>query len=146
MYKIMTSNARFRMLIDYLKKSRYIRNQQEFSEIVNSDKSTISQILNNKINIPNVLYLSIEKAFPFISIKWLKEGEGEMIKERISQTSHGDNSPNINGGGNHLISSPNLLDKALDEISEMRKALTSALEVNQKHTEKLLTIIEKMSK
>lgn len=142
----MTSNDRIKLLIDYLKQYRFVRNQQEFSEIVKSDKSTISQILNNKIDVPNGLYKKIVQEFPFISMSWLINGEGEMLKENISQTSHGDNSPNINGHSNHLVSTSNLLGKALDEISEMRKALTDALEVNQKHTDKLLTIIEKMTK
>lgn len=142
----MTSNDRIKLLIDYLKQYRFVRNQQEFSEIVKSDKSTISQILNNKIDVPNGLYKKIGQEFPFISMSWLINGEGEMLKENISQTSHGDNSPNINGHSNHLVSTSNLLGKALDEISEMRKALTDALEVNQKHTDKLLTIIEKMTK
>lgn len=133
-------------MLEYLKKGRHIRNQQEFSEIVNSDKATVSQIVNNRISIPNIMFRNIEQAFPFISIQWLKTGEGEMIKNGVSQTSHGDNSPNINGNANHLISTPTLLEKALDEISEMRKALTDALVVNQRHTDQLLSILENLTK
>ena len=142
----MTDNSRFKKMMEYLKNQRYIRNQQEFSEIVNSDKTTVSQIMNNRINIPNIMFGSIERAFPFISLDWLRTGEGEMLKSGISQTSHGDNSPNINGSGNRLESASSLLDKALDEISEMRKALTDALAVNQQHTERLISIIEDLNK
>lgn len=85
-------------------------------------------------------------AFPELNRDWLLYGEGEMIKGNVSQTSHGDNSPNINGNGNHLEPNSSLLDKALDEIAAMRKALTDALEVNQKNTDRLLNIIENMSK
>lgn len=88
----------------------------------------------------------ISKAFPSLSIAWLRTGEGEMLKGGISQTTHGDNSPNINGSGNHLEPASALLGKALDEISEMRKALTEALAVNQQHTERLISIIEDLNK
>lgn len=85
-------------------------------------------------------------AFPELNRDWLLYGEGEMIKGSVSQTSHGDNSPNINGNGNHLEPTSSLLDKALDEISAMRQALTDALAVNQRNTDRLLNIIENMSK
>lgn len=85
-------------------------------------------------------------AFPELNRDWLLYGEGEMIKGSVSQTSHGDNSPNINGNGNHLEPTSSLLDKALDEISAMRQALMDALAVNQRNTDRLLTIIENMSK
>ena len=94
-----------------------------------------SDKLNNVLN-----------AFPELNRDWLLYGEGEMIKGGVSQTSHGDNSPNINGNGNHLEPMSSLLDKALDEISAMRKSLTDALAVNQRNTDRLLTIIENMSK
>ena len=85
-------------------------------------------------------------AFPELNREWLLYGEGEMIKGNVSQTSHGDNSPNINGNDNHLEPNSSLLDKALDEIAAMRKALTDALAVNQRNTDRLLNIIENMSK
>lgn len=88
----------------------------------------------------------ISKIYPSLNIAWLRTGEGEMIKGSVSQTSHGDNSPNINGNGNHLEPTSSLLDKALDEISAMRQALTDALAVNQRNTDRLLNIIENMSK
>lgn len=88
----------------------------------------------------------ISKIYPSLNITWLRTGEGEMIKGQVSQTSHGDNSPNINGNGNHLEPTSSLLDKALDEIAAMRKALTDALAVNQRNTDRLLNIIENMSK
>lgn len=83
----------------------------------------------------------ISLQYPDLNTGWLMTGEGEMLRSRISQTSHGDNSPNIAGDNNALGDSTPLL-KALDEISEMRKALCEALRVNQQNTERLLSIIE----
>lgn len=85
-------------------------------------------------------------AFPELNREWLLFGEGDMLKGSVTQTSHGDNSPNINGNGNRIEPTSSLLDKALDEIAQMRKALTDALAVNQRNTDRLLTIIENMSK
>lgn len=81
--------------------------------------------------------------FPDLNTGWLMTGEGEMLRSRISQTSHGDFSPNVVGDSN-TIGEASLLSKALDEISEMRIALTDALKINQRNTERLLTIIENL--
>ena len=88
-------NERFIYLVSYLKENRYIRNQQDFTERVKSDKSTVSQIMNNKIAIPNKMFANILNAFPFISLEWLITGEGEML--RNSTVSTRDNL-NISGG------------------------------------------------
>ena len=75
----MIDNNRFKEMMDYLKKNRYIRNQQDFTERVNSDKATVSQIMNDKLAIPNNMFGNISTAFPFISTEWLKSGAGNML-------------------------------------------------------------------
>jgi transcriptional regulator with XRE-family HTH domain len=45
--------------------------------------------------------------------------------------------------GNNINDNSALL-KAMDEIDKMREALTDALACNQKHTDRLLSLIEKM--
>lgn len=77
--------------------------------------------------------------FPELNRDWLLYGEGEMLKSNISQTSHGNNSPNIAGNGNNINTSPTL-DKAIDEISEQRKLVAKS----QEQIDRLLAIIEKM--
>ena len=84
----MVDNQRFKEMVDYLKKNRYVRNQQDFTERVGSDKATISQVMNNRIAVPKVLYFSIAKAFPFISVEWLKNGEGEMMAAQPATTAN----------------------------------------------------------
>lgn len=145
----MADNKRFRDMMEYLKKNRYIRNQQDFTERVCSDKSTVSQIMNDKISIPNIMFGCISSAFPFISTEWLKSGDGEMLKSTYTQNING--GENISQTGNISTIPAEALTKAIDEISEMRKALTEALHinqdalrVNQENTARLLTIVEKM--
>lgn len=115
----------------------------EFERICNLSNGAVSKMGDNT---RTSTIDKISKMYPSLNITWLRTGEGDMIKGPVSQTSHGDNSPNINGNGNHLYPTSSLLDKALDEISAMRKALTDALAVNQRNTDRLLNIIENMSK
>lgn len=73
-------NYRIVEVFHYLKKEKIVRNQQDFTERINSDKATISLVLNNKIAIPNKLFDAIVQAFPYINRDWLVTGEGEMLK------------------------------------------------------------------
>ncbi len=78
-------------------------------------------------------------AFPDLNREWLLYGEGQMLKDTVSQTSHGDNSPNINGNGNHVQNTSALLDKALNEITELRK-------MNQDQFNRLMGVIERLTR
>lgn len=87
-------------------------------------------------------------AFPELNRDWLLYGEGEMIKGNVTQTSHGDNSPNIAGNGNN-VNSASTIDKALDEIAEQRKLVAKSQEQvskSQEQIDRLLAIIEDMNK
>lgn len=77
---------RFKKLIQFLKNERHIRNQQDFAERVESDKATVSQVINGKIKPPASLLNGIQKAFPFISIEWVKGSEGDMIVQNKLST------------------------------------------------------------
>jgi plasmid maintenance system antidote protein VapI len=78
----MTENERINNLISYLISSKKIRNQQQFVEEIDSDKSTVSQIKSGKIGISKKMLVKIKKAYPFISDNWLINGEGEMLKSK----------------------------------------------------------------
>lgn len=98
----MTENERFRCLVDYLKENRYIRNQQQFVEDVKSDKTTVSQLLNGKISAPKVLFGHVCEAYPFISLEWLRDGVGDMLKpDKVSTRPRVD--LYATGGGNEVL-------------------------------------------
>lgn len=122
----MIDNQRFRQMVEYLKKSRHIRNQQDFTERVGSDKATISQVMNNRIAVPKVLYFSIAEAFPFISIEWLKNGDGEMLQSHYTQNVT--SGENFSQTGNVTVLAPATLNKAFEEIAAQRKLTEQALE------------------
>ena len=99
---------------------------------------TIREILKgNTRSISDAVKLKLISYFPNISPEWLTTGEGQMLKSSIVQTSSGDNSPNINGNGNHVNTS-DLLDKALGEITELRKQ-------NAAQFDRFMTIIEHLT-
>lgn len=76
----MNENQRVKKVIEVLKQGKYIRNQQDFAERIGTDKSTISQVVNGKISVPNNLFGKISKAFPQFNIEWLLNDKGEMLK------------------------------------------------------------------
>ncbi len=115
----------------------------EFERLCNLSNGAVSKMGDNT---RTSTLDKISKAYPSLNIVWLRTGEGEMIKGSITQTSHGDNSPNINGNDNQIGATAAIqaLDKALNEISAMRKALADAIEANQRNTERFLSIIESL--
>lgn len=76
----LAKNQRVAEFVRELKNSRRIRNQSHFAEIVGSDKATISEIINEKIEVPNNLFGKIVAAFPEVSREWLESGEGPMFR------------------------------------------------------------------
>lgn len=135
----MEANKKIEAILEYLN-----LNAKVFSEKLGYERpQIIYDIQKGKTKrISEELANKIISVFPAIRKSWLLADDGDMVNSGVTQVSHGDNSPNMNGNVNSLEQSSNLLGKALDEISAMRKALTDALSVNQRNTDRLLTIIE----
>lgn len=141
----MCYSQRFRLLLNYLKENKVVRNQQDFTERVSSDKSTISQIMNGRLTPPNDLFGRVALAFPSVNEEWLRSGEGEMLKPSVQQTSYGKNSPNVNGNGN-LIGGGDSLDKAFAEIAAQRSLVERTLALLEKRDAQLDRIIDLLEK
>lgn len=133
-------NQRFKKMFTFLREHKLVRNQQDFTERIGSDKSTISQIMNNRLAIPNHLFANVNKAFPFIDDEWLRSGKGEMLKPNYTQHIYG--GERITQTGNITDGDSSALMAALSELTEMRKLLASALETNQRTNDRLLTLLE----
>ena len=84
-------------------------------------------------------------AFPDLNRDWLLYGEGEMIKDNVSQISHGDNSPNISGNGNN-VNAASTIDKALNEIAEQRKLVAKAQDQVSVAQSQVTAAMEQVSK
>ncbi|MDR1679129.1 MAG: hypothetical protein LBR81_05055 [Prevotellaceae bacterium] len=111
----MTENQRFKELILYLISNKKIRNQQQFVEEIDSDKTSVSKIKNGRLSIPNTWFAKIKDAYPYISIDWLKNEEGEML---LPETRH-------------------------ENAEELREKYIAELEHNSSLSKKLIAALEK---
>ena len=82
----MIDNQRIIEAFEYLKKNKYFRNQQDFVERIGSDKSTVSQILNGRLQSNKQFVCKVSEAFNVISENWLIDGVGEMLKSTSEPT------------------------------------------------------------
>lgn len=135
-------NQRFKKMFTFLREHKLVRNQQDFTERIGSDKSTISQIMNNRLAIPNHLFANVNKAFPFIDDEWLRSGKGEMLKPNYTQHIYG--GERITQTGNITDGDSPALVAALAEMSEQRKMFASELESRQREMDRLLSMHERL--
>ncbi|MDR2066145.1 MAG: hypothetical protein LBP85_10625 [Prevotellaceae bacterium] len=136
----MNENERFTEVLNYLIENKKVRNQQEFTEKVGSNKTTVSQIKNGETKIPNNLFGKITEAFPIISFDWLKKGEGEMLKDVNNINSvNGNGNTSVAGNGNQITNAN------ITELLEMLRISQNQLSESQSHINKLLGIIEQLN-
>lgn len=132
---------RYKILINHLKSLGVIESQQDLGRKMGyKNPSAFSQVINGKASEPKLFIQKLKEIYPPLNSEWLINGEGEMLKGNNNVIQYGSN-VNTNGDNNHIEQSA-LLDKALGEISELRKALVAALQVNQRQAERLLDILQ----
>lgn len=127
----LSENERVKIVLDFLKKSKKIRNHQQFIEEIGSNKSIISRIINKKLKVSNNLLYKIKEKYPELSLNWLLTGEGEMLKQsvdnswnNISITQRDNNTNNINQEREALIK--HLRDE-VEYLREQNKKLMDLL-------------------
>lgn len=128
----LAENERVKIVLDFLKKSKKIRNHQQFIEEIGSNKSIISRIINKKLKVSNNLFYKIKEKYPELSLNWLLTGEGEMLKQsvdnrwnnNISITQRNNNINNINQEREALIT--HLRDE-VEYLREQNKKLMDLL-------------------
>ena len=82
-------------------------------------------------------------AFPELNREWLLYGEGDMLRT-VTQEAHGNNNTQIANSSN--IGNSEVAEKALSELSEMRKLLDKAIQNNKEQAERFFEIINKLTK
>ena len=85
----------------------------------------------------------ISKIFPELNVTWLRLGEGDMLRT-VTQEAHGNNNTKIANSSN--IGNSEVAEKALNELSEMRKLLDKAIQNNKEQAERFFEIINKLTK
>lgn len=138
----MEANKKIELILEYLKISPKV-----FSERLGYDRpQIIYDIQKGKTKrISEDLAFKISSVFPEIDRIWLLTGEGEMIKDRITQEANGDNNMQVAGNSNNINNSA-AIKLALSEISEMRKLLQEQVKNNQDQFNRFMTVIERLTK
>lgn len=88
----------------------------------------------------------ILSAFPEINREWLTTGDGDMLKDSVTNVAQGDNATNIAGNGNNIRTNSSTLDKALDEIAEQRKLVAKAQDQVSVAQSQVTVAMEQVSK
>lgn len=73
-------------LINYLKKERLVTSDSEFASKIGKHRSYISEIRAGKRTITEQFVISINTAFPNISLNWLLSGQGSMLESHRETT------------------------------------------------------------
>lgn len=72
-------SQRFKQVIDYLLKSRVLKNQAELSQTLSLSKGYVSQLVNGQREPSGEVVSKLANSFPIINESWLHTGIGNML-------------------------------------------------------------------
>lgn len=138
----MNTTDRYKMVIRHLISRQIASSQKELGrELGYNNESTFSQIINGRFPAPKKFKSKLKELEPSLNIEWLETGEGNMLLNEVS----GNNNTSIAGNSNQVNCS-STLEKALDEISEMRKLFQVQVNNNHEQFDRLVSVIENLTK
>lgn len=137
----MTDSERIIALKNFLAKSY----RQIAADVGLATVQTLYDIKNGKHGISKEVAEKIQATYLNISLVWLLTGEGSMLVEDNS-THVEQNDGNTSIVGSHNVNSNNVnssrtIDKAITEITEMRKLVQK----RDEQIDRLISVIEKMT-
>ena len=126
------NNERFKEAFDYLKYTKKTKDVTSFAKQLGRNRSHLSLILNNKIDVKDELLMLLHCKFECINLQWLLTGHGNMLNENQGQVSvvEGNNASNsivgISNSNCSLVVGENGANKEMpnkygDSPSEPRK-------------------------
>lgn len=134
----MNASERIIKLLEYLE-----LNAGSFAASIGKDRPQfIYDIIKGKTrNITPGLARQITSVYPRVNSVWLLTGEGDMLINDVA----GSNNTSVAGNSNQVNCS-STLEKALDEISEMRKLFQEQVHNNHEQFDRLVSVIENLTK
>lgn len=133
----MSRLSRNKILVRHLINIGAAANQKDLGyKMGYTNESYFSQILNEKAACPKDFLEKLKELEPRLNTDWLLTGEGEMLRQNIQQA--GDNATQVQGTNNH-VSSPRVLEMAMQEIAEQRKLVAKS----QEQIDRLITLLER---
>lgn len=132
---------RYKQLIRHLIRLGLASSQKEVGVLLGyTNESTFSQIINGKAPTPKKFYNKFLDLEPKLNVAWLETGEGDMLINEVA----GSNNTSIAGNSN-CINNSSTIEKAIDEISEIRKLLQVSIDNNKEQFHKFINIIDKLT-
>ena len=88
MFLYMFDNHKLKEVVTYLKEAKIIRNQQQFVELINGNRTVVSEIITGKRLMSERFIHKVCDVFPIISVNWFLKDEGQMINREFYSMSH----------------------------------------------------------
>ena len=122
----MSKIERVRRVCKWLVYMGYADNDKELAELLGYTKSSLSQILNEKVNLSDKFIDKLSKVDSNINKVWILKGVGKML---IKESEYSTKEPDENI--QHLIDvQRKLIAKLENEIDELKKAKESPTRYN----------------
>lgn len=132
---------RYKKLIRHLIRKGFANSQKEVGTLLGySNESTFSQIINGKVPTPKKFYNKFLDLEPNLNVVWLETGEGDMLINDVA----GNNNTSIAGNSN-CVNNSSTIEKAIDEISEMRKLLQTSVDNNRQQFNQFMELINNLT-
>lgn len=137
---------RYKILVRYIVSSGLASNQKDLGRKMGyTNESAFSQIINEKVSCPKDFSQKLKAILPDLNLDWLETGDGEMLKSpTIIQEVIGDNNTSVAGNSNNVNNS-STLERAIEEISEMRKLIQQQVKINNDQVDRFLSIIDRLT-
>lgn len=136
---------RYKILVRYIVSNGLASSQKDLGRKMGyNNESAFSQIINEKVSCPKDFSQKLKTIVPDLNLDWLETGVGDMLGRAINQEIVGDNNTSIAGNSNNINSSATM-EKAINEISEMRKLIQEQVRNNQEQFDRFMSVIEKLT-
>lgn len=137
---------RYKILVRHIIDNGYAPSQKELGKKLGyQNESSFSQILNEKVRQPKDFIERLKSIVPELNEEWIETGKGEMLcSPTIVKEVVGDNNTSIAGNSNNVNNS-STIERAIDEISEMRKLIQQQVKNNQEQFDRFMSVIERLT-
>ena len=150
---------RYKIFIRYAKDCGIISSQKDLGEKLGyTNESSFSQVINEKVKIPDNFNEKLKSLVPLLNIEWLESGKGEMLlhtPQIITETSNSTIvGANVQGNGNNISNNDATNIAGMIELQHgyqamLRKSqsqIDELLQQNKEQFNRFMSIIEQMNK
>jgi len=118
-------------VIEWLIFEGIVKNRRDLAERIGYTESSLSQIINGKVNLSERFIKKLYSIDNRLSEEWIKNGSGQMLIIEAPHTINGDGNTAIHGHGN--------------QVNNETSRFIALLEKKDEQMDRLISIIEKLS-